>query len=62
MDVDMEIQHGHGFAAWALTYSTEMDMQRKENDVHHGRRHAPWTWTYTTDMDIHPGYRHAPWI
>jgi hypothetical protein len=39
-DVDWDIQHGNGRAAWTRTNSMDMDMQNG-----HGYGHAAWTRT-----------------
>ncbi len=43
--MEMDMQHGHGCAAWIWTCSMDMDMQ-------HGHGHATWTWTCSVEMDI----------
>jgi hypothetical protein len=57
----MDIQHGHGHAAWTPICSMDMDMQ-------HGHGHTSWThghaeWTCSIDMDTQhgQGHGHAAW-
>jgi hypothetical protein len=54
MDMDVDMQHGHGrrHAAWTSTCSMGMDMR-------HGHGHTAWTWTCSidTDMDMQHGHR-----
>jgi hypothetical protein len=44
----MDIQPGHGHAAWTWTCCMDMDMQP-------GHLHAAWTWTCCLDIGIQPG-------
>jgi hypothetical protein len=71
--MDMDMQHGHGNAAWALACSMNMGMQhwyghsaltracKMDMGMQHKDGYAPWTWTCTMDMDMHHGHGHAAW-
>jgi hypothetical protein len=62
--MDMDIQHGHGDAAWRWTrsidWSCSMDMvMQHRHDLQYVHEHAAWTWTHRMDLDMQHGLGHA---
>jgi hypothetical protein len=45
ISIDMNMQHGHGLAAWTWKCSMATDIQD-------GHGHAAWTWICSMDMGI----------
>jgi hypothetical protein len=54
----LDMQHGHGHAAWngqvarISPHSMYWDMQ-------HGHGHTAWTWAHIIDMDIRDRHGHS---
>jgi hypothetical protein len=52
--MDLDMQHGHGNAAFTWTCSIYIDMQ-------HGHEHAALAWTRSIYMDMQHGHGYAAW-